>query len=49
MAIWKRKITVSDDTVTGAVHLTVKQSLVPNLLGRMAPDYTMVPNMSGAG
>ncbi|KAL8289307.1 hypothetical protein RB601_005282 [Gaeumannomyces tritici] len=32
MAIWKRKITVSDDTVTGAVHLTVKQSLVPNLL-----------------
>ncbi|KAI1847476.1 hypothetical protein JX265_012316 [Neoarthrinium moseri] len=30
MAIYKRKITVSDDTVTSAHQLTLKQSLVPN-------------------
>lgn len=39
MAIWKRKITVSDDTVTAAVQLTTRQSLVPNLLGKMAPNW----------
>jgi hypothetical protein len=33
MVFYKRKITVSDDTVTSAAHLTLKQSLVPNLLG----------------
>ncbi|KAK3689815.1 glucose galactose transporter [Podospora appendiculata] len=32
MAIWKRKITVSDDTVTSAAHLTLRQSLIPNML-----------------
>ncbi|KAI1076007.1 glucose galactose transporter [Whalleya microplaca] len=32
MAIWKRKVAVSDDTVTSAYHLTSRQSLVPNLL-----------------
>ncbi|ORY68188.1 glucose galactose transporter [Pseudomassariella vexata] len=32
MAIYKRKIVVSDDTVTSARHLTMKQSLVPNAL-----------------
>ncbi|KAL9112331.1 MAG: hypothetical protein Q9227_003449 [Pyrenula ochraceoflavens] len=32
MAIWNRKITVADDQVTSAVHLTLKQSLVPNVL-----------------
>ncbi|KAH8646861.1 L-fucose permease Glucose/galactose transporter [Xylariales sp. PMI_506] len=32
MAIWKRKITVSDDTVTQGYHLTAKQSLLPNAL-----------------
>ncbi|KAG9245849.1 major facilitator superfamily domain-containing protein [Calycina marina] len=32
MAIWKRKIVVADDEVTSAVHLTLKQSLIPNLL-----------------
>ncbi|KAK0625334.1 glucose galactose transporter [Bombardia bombarda] len=32
MALWKRKITVSDDTVTSAANLTLKQSIVPNLL-----------------
>ncbi|KAG9232144.1 major facilitator superfamily domain-containing protein [Amylocarpus encephaloides] len=32
MGLWKRQITVSDDTVTSAVHLTLKQSLIPNFL-----------------
>ena len=32
MVFYKRKITISDDTVTNAVHLTTKQSLLPNLL-----------------
>lgn len=32
MAIYKRKITVSDDTVTSAHNLTVKQSIIPNAL-----------------
>lgn len=34
MPFYKRKITVSDDVVTSAVHLTLRQSLVPNLLGK---------------
>ncbi|KAK4463292.1 Glucose/galactose transporter [Cladorrhinum samala] len=29
---WNRKITVSDDTVTSAADLTLRQSLIPNLL-----------------
>ena len=33
MVWYKRKIVVSDDTVTSAVQLTARQSLVPNLLG----------------
>lgn len=33
MAWYKRKIVVSDDTVTPAFQLTAKQSLIPNLLG----------------
>lgn len=33
MAIFKRKITVSDDQVTSAGHLTLRQSMVPNMLG----------------
>ncbi|TVY84925.1 Glucose/galactose transporter [Lachnellula suecica] len=32
MGLYKRKIAVADDVVTGAVHLTLKQSLVPCLL-----------------
>ncbi|KAK1766518.1 putative l-fucose permease [Phialemonium atrogriseum] len=32
MVWYKRKIVVSDDTVTSAVQLTARQSLVPNLL-----------------
>ncbi|KAL4920598.1 major facilitator superfamily domain-containing protein [Aspergillus aurantiobrunneus] len=32
MGLYKRKITVSDDTVTTAVNLTLRQSLVPNAL-----------------
>jgi len=33
MAWYRRKVTVSDDTVTAAHQLTVRQSMVPNLLG----------------
>ena len=33
MGFYKRKITVRDDEVTSAVHLTLKQSLVPCFLG----------------
>ncbi|KAJ9165116.1 Glucose galactose transporter [Coniochaeta hoffmannii] len=32
MAWYRRKVTVSDDTVTAAHQLTVRQSMVPNLL-----------------
>ncbi|APA14410.1 hypothetical protein SS1G_11749 [Sclerotinia sclerotiorum 1980 UF-70] len=32
MRLWKRKITVADDVVTSAVHLTLRQSLIPNFL-----------------
>ncbi|KAL4998635.1 major facilitator superfamily domain-containing protein [Aspergillus recurvatus] len=32
MPLWKRKITVSDDAVTSAVNLTLRQSLLPNAL-----------------
>ncbi|CAG8950827.1 hypothetical protein HYFRA_00003044 [Hymenoscyphus fraxineus] len=32
MGLYKRKITVADDVVTSAVHLTNRQSLVPNFL-----------------
>lgn len=32
MAWYRRKVTVSDDTVTAAYQLTVRQSMVPNLL-----------------
>ncbi|OKL63433.1 hypothetical protein UA08_01286 [Talaromyces atroroseus] len=34
MGFWNRKIAVSDEAVTSAVHLTLRQSLVPNLLAR---------------
>lgn len=34
MGFYKRKITVSDDVVTSAVHLTLKQSIIPCLLGK---------------
>ncbi len=36
MGLWKRKIAVDDTTVTNAANLTLRQSLVPNMLG-MAP------------
>ncbi|KAL4965478.1 major facilitator superfamily domain-containing protein [Aspergillus stella-maris] len=32
MPLWKRKITVRDDTLTSAVNLTLRQSLLPNAL-----------------
>ncbi|TLD29093.1 hypothetical protein PspLS_03438 [Pyricularia sp. CBS 133598] len=32
MTFWKRKITVDDDAVTTAAHLTARQSLIPNIL-----------------
>jgi MFS transporter, FHS family, L-fucose permease len=35
MGLYRRKITVSDDTVTSAAHLTLKQSLVPCFLGML--------------
>lgn len=35
MGLYKRKITVKDDEVTSAVHLTLRQSLVPNFLGEL--------------
>lgn len=31
--LWSRKITVSDDTVTNAGLLTLRQSMIPNMLG----------------
>lgn len=34
MVFYKRKITVSDDVLTSAVHLTLKQSIIPCLLGK---------------
>jgi len=40
MGLYKRKITVSDDTVTSAVHLTLKQSLVPCFLGMLQVLHT---------
>jgi hypothetical protein len=39
MAIWRRKITVNDDHVTSAVHLTLAQSLIPNFLGTDSYAY----------
>lgn len=33
MAICKRKITVEDRAITSGVHLTLRQSLLPNALG----------------
>lgn len=42
MAIWNRKITVSDEAVTSAVHLTLRQSLVPNLLGTSFPIQLII-------
>lgn len=34
MGLYKRRIAVADDAVTSAVHLTLRQSLIPNFLGR---------------
>lgn len=36
MGLWKRKITVSDTDVTSAALLTTRQSLLPNLLGKLS-------------
>jgi hypothetical protein len=41
MVFYNRKITVSDDTVTSAVHLTLRQSIIPCLLGESRPDLTL--------
>lgn len=40
MGIFKRKITVKDNAVTSAIHLTLRQSLLPNALGM----YRLVSN-----
>jgi hypothetical protein len=34
IGLYKRKITVEDSAITSAVHLTLRQSLLPNALGR---------------
>ena len=33
MGLWSRKIVVNDDDVTNAANLTLRQSMVPNMLG----------------
>jgi hypothetical protein len=33
IGIYKRKITVEDNAITSAVHLNLRQSLLPNALG----------------
>lgn len=38
MGLYKRKITVEDSTITSAVHLILRQSLVPNALGMSRAD-----------
>jgi FHS family L-fucose permease-like MFS transporter len=38
MGVYKRKITVEDSAITSAVHLTLRQSLLPNALGTLCPD-----------
>lgn len=43
MVFYKPKITISDDTVTSAVHLTLKQSLIPCFLGH----YPLLPLLDG--
>jgi hypothetical protein len=42
MGIFKKgRLTVADDTVTNAAQLTLRQSLLPNILGRFStsPEY----------
>ena len=38
MGLWKRQIVVSDDMLTRASHLTLRQSMVPNMLGLVSPQ-----------
>lgn len=48
MRLWKRQLTVEDNAVTSAVHLTLRQSLFPNLLGMWAEqsqEITITDNM----
>lgn len=33
IGIFKRKITIDDNSVISAIHLTLRQSLLPNALG----------------
>ena len=33
MAIYKKEVTVEDSAITSGVHLTLRQSLLPNALG----------------
>jgi hypothetical protein len=42
MAWYRRRITVSDDTITAAHQLTVRQSLLPNLLGKFYLRHAVV-------
>lgn len=41
MGIYKRKITVEDNAITSAVHLTLRQSLLPNALGMFGLGLVM--------
>jgi hypothetical protein len=39
MGLWNRRLVVENDTVTSAVHLTLRKSLVPNLLGKQRHPF----------
>jgi FHS family L-fucose permease-like MFS transporter len=41
MAIYKKKITVNDGAITSGVHLTLRQSLLPNALGMFVSIVTV--------
>lgn len=48
MGLYKRKITVDDQAITSAVNLTLRQSLLPNLLG-MLECFTLQLNTGLTG
>ncbi|KAL1905930.1 hypothetical protein Sste5344_008318 [Sporothrix stenoceras] len=46
MPFYRRKITVADDTVTSAVNLTTRQSLLPNFLSTLNISSSMSAGLS---
>lgn len=46
VGLYKRKITVADDEVTAAVHLTLRQSIVPCLLGKHPRLLLIIPTLT---